>query len=139
MKKDFRLIPYSIKVKKPWGWELIFSPPQAPVTGKILHLNKGCRFSLQYHDQKEEVLMLVKGKAKIILEDNKGKLVEQEMVLRKGYWIKPFQKHRCWALTDCEIVEVSTPEKGNTVRVEDDYHRGTETEEEREKLRKEER
>lgn len=120
--------PFFQKVLKPWGWEIIFTPPESPVTGKILHLKKGKRFSYQYHDQKIETLCLIKGKAKILINGR-----WQLMKLQKGYFIKPMTKHRCWAISDCEIVEASTPEIGNTVRLEDDYNRGTETEEARKK------
>lgn len=123
--------PFQLKVDKPWGYELILTPPDSPVTGKILHLKAGARYSYQYHDQKEEALALILGQAKLIFEDESGKLQEVEMEPQKGYFIKPYVKHRCWAISDCDIMEVSTPEVGNTVRLEDDYARGTETEEER--------
>lgn len=135
MKRNFSTIPFQIRVDKPWGWELILTPPSSPVTGKILHLNFGHRFSLQYHDKKEETLTLVSGQAELILENENGQLTAIEMEPQKGYLIKPLQKHRAKGITDCDILEASTPEEGNTVRLEDDYARGTETEEERVKLR----
>ena len=113
--------PYIKKIIKPWGYELIFTPPESPVTGKILHLSKGARFSYQYHDQKEETLCLIQGEAKIIIEGQ-----ELMMEKNKGYFIRAMVKHRCQAISDCDIVESSTPEKGNTIRLEDDYHRGNE-------------
>lgn len=130
-RKKFSTESFLFRRDKPWGWELIFSPPSAGVTGKILHLKAGCRFSLQYHDEKEEVLVLLRGKAKIILENEEGELEEKVMEKGRGYWIQPGQKHRCQAVTDCEILEASTPERGNTYRLEDDYSRGIEREEER--------
>lgn len=117
------------KIDKPWGHELIFVPSEALVTGKILHINKGARFSFQYHEKKQETLCLFQGQAKLIIEDKEGVLQEIEMEPRKGYFIRPFQKHRCQAITDCDILEASTREEGRTVRVEDDYGRGDETEE----------
>lgn len=129
MNKQFSVTPYQKKVEKPWGWELILTSPESPVTGKILHLKAGHRFSLQYHDKKQETLTLIFGKALIILEDENGELKEIEMEPQKGYFIKPFQKHRVKAITDCDVLEASTKEEGNTVRLEDDYARGTETEE----------
>lgn len=122
-------MPYSQRMEKPWGYELIFTPPEALVTGKILHLNQGARFSYQYHDQKQETLCLLQGEAKIIINDQ-----EFEMEPLKGYFIKPPMKHRCQAITDCDILESSTKEAGNTVRLQDDYSRGTETEEMRNQL-----
>lgn len=123
-----------IKIEKPWGYELILTPFDSPVTGKILHIKPRCRLSYQYHDQKTESLTLIKGQATLVHEENQ-KIVETAMELNKGYFIKPLSKHRLKAITDCEIMEVSTPEKGNTVRLEDDYSRPTETEAERFKQR----
>ena len=122
MPKD-RLKPFQQQISKPWGYELILTGPDSPVTGKILHLNAGCRFSYQYHDQKEEILTLVSGEATLVLEKE-----EISMTPRHGYHIKPFCKHRVAAVSDCDIFEVSTPEQGITVRLEDDYHRPDETE-----------
>lgn len=120
--------PYAQKIIKPWGYEIIFTPPDSPVTGKILHLKTGARFSYQYHDKKQETLCLLKGKAKIIIDDQVMKMEPLE-----GYFITPMMKHRCWAITNCDILEASTKEEGNTVRLKDDYKRGTETEEIRKK------
>lgn len=117
-------LAFSQKIEKPWGYELILTPPDCPVTGKILHVNKGARLSYQYHDKKQETLALIKGRAKIILDDQ-----EEEMESKKGYFIKPLKKHRVQGITDCDIMEVSTKEEGTTVRLEDDYQRPDETEE----------
>jgi len=132
-KSKFSAGSFIKKIDKPWGHELIFTPYEALVTGKILHINEGARFSLQYHEKKQETLCLLQGRAKLIIEDKEGVLQEIEMEPKKGYLIRPFQKHRCQAITGCDILEASTREEGRTVRVEDDYNRGDETEEEREK------
>lgn len=124
----FATRPFLKKVDKPWGYELIFSPEDSPVTAKLLHLDKGKRFSLQYHDQKEEVLTLVSGRATLSVENNQGKMEDVEMEKDKGYFIRAFQKHRVTAISDCDIFESSTEERGNTFRLEDDYNRPTETE-----------
>ena len=124
-------LAFSQKIEKPWGYELILTPPSSPVTGKILHVSKGARSSLQYHDKKEETLCLLNGQAKLILEDENGQLQEFEMEPKKGYFIKPFKKHRYCGVTDCDILEASTKEEGNTFRIEDDYNRGTESKENR--------
>ena len=132
-KSKFSIKPFYQKVNKPWGYEIILTPPELSVTGKILHLDNGKRFSLQYHDKKEETLTLFSGEAYIILEDKDGKMGKIKMETNKAYFIRPFQKHRCQGIKDCLILEASTKEKGNTVRLEDDYGRGTETEEKRKK------
>lgn len=132
-KSQFSTKPYQLKVKKPWGYELILTPDESPVTGKILNLDDGKRFSLQYHDKKRETLTLISGEAYIILENWEGEMKKIRMEQNKGYFIRPFQKHRCQGIKDCFIIEASTREEGKTVRIEDDYARGTETEEARKK------
>jgi mannose-6-phosphate isomerase len=126
--KTFLTKPHQQKVIKPWGYEIIYSPPNAPTVGKILHLKAGHKLSLQWHDQKTETLCLIKGQAKYILENNKNQLKEIDMELNKGYFNNPGQTHRIIAITDCDIIESSTPETGNTFRVKDEYKRDSETE-----------
>lgn len=130
-KSKFSTKPFIQKVIKPWGYELVVTPENSPVTGKFLHLDDGKRFSLQYHDKKMETLTLIQGEAKMILENGQGEMEEIKMELNKGYFIRPFQKHRAQGIRSCLIFESSTKEEGNTVRLEDDYSRGTETEEKR--------
>ena len=121
--------PYIKKVEKPWGYELHFVPDDRPYMGKILHIEAGKRLSLQYHDQKLESWFLLSGQATLIWEDTKGNLVETKLAPGVGYSCNLGQKHRLAGITDCDILEVSTPEIGNTYRLEDDYSRPTETEE----------
>lgn len=123
------------KINKPWGYELHWVPADKPYMGKIEHINAGARMSLQVHDQKQESWFLMNGRAKIIWEDSKGNLVETEIENGKGYSCSIGQKHRLVGITDCDIIEVSTPEIGTTYRLEDDYKRPNETEEIREKER----
>lgn len=122
---------FQIKIDKPWGYELIFTPPEAPSAGKLIHLNAGSRFSLQYHEVKEETLVLIAGEAKIIFGEDRNNLSEEPMKTNFGYFIPKMMIHRIQAVTDCDILESSTKEEGTTVRLEDDYSRGDETEEER--------
>lgn len=128
-KSKFTNQPYIKRVEKPWGYELHFTPDNLPYMGKILHISANQRLSLQIHDKKQESWFLAKGNAKIIREDNQGSLIETEMKEGFGYTCHLGQKHRLAGITDCDIVEVSTPEIGNTYRLEDDYARSTETEE----------
>lgn len=120
--------PYVKRVEKPWGYELHFTPDVLPYMGKILHINAGKRISLQVHDIKQESWFLSNGRAKIIWEDATGNLIEMEMQSGFGYTCQIGRKHRLAGITDCDIFEVSTPEKGNTYRLDDDYARPTETE-----------
>lgn len=121
--------PYIKRVEKPWGYELHWVPEGLSYMGKILHIESGKRLSLQIHDQKQESWFVIKGRAKVIWENNQGETTETEMEYGKGYTCNIGQKHRLQGITDCDIVEVSTPEIGNTYRLEDDYSRPTETEE----------
>lgn len=115
-----------IKVEKPWGWEIIFTPMDAPYSGKVLFIKKGARLSLQYHEEKSETLTLFSGQARLLIDD-----LWRDMDETVGYTIIPGQKHRVEAVEDSYLIEAGTPERGKTVRLEDDYQRGDETEEDR--------
>lgn len=128
-KSKFRSTPYIKRVEKPWGYELHFVPGDKPYMGKILHINAGKRLSLQVHDQKMESWYKLSGRVTIVWEDSWGKLVETNMEDGSGYTTQIGQKHRLVGIEDADVLEVSTPEIGNTYRLEDDYSRPTETEE----------
>jgi mannose-6-phosphate isomerase-like protein (cupin superfamily) len=132
---DFSNDSYVRRIEKPWGYELHWVPADAPYMGKVLHINAGARLSLQIHDQKQESWFLHSGRAAVIWENNKGELVETELQPGVGYSTKLGQKHRLKGLTDCDILEVSTPELGTTWRLDDDYARPDETPEQRQKER----
>lgn len=122
---------YVKKIDKPWGFEIHWTPDNLPYMGKILHINAGSRLSLQLHDIKQESWVLFSGTAKVVWEDSSGSLVETELLPGQGYTCALGQKHRLVGVTDCEVLEVSTPELGTTWRLEDDYARPDETPEQR--------
>lgn len=126
---------YQRRIDKPWGYEIHFVPDTLPYMGKIIHIDEGKRLSLQIHDKKQESWIVLTGEAKVVWENNKGELIETILEPGKGYTCALFQKHRLVGVSDCDILEVSTPEIGTTFRLEDDYKRPDETEE----LRKSER
>jgi mannose-6-phosphate isomerase len=128
-KSQFNHEPYVKKVEKPWGYELIFTQDQLPYTGKLMHINAGCRQSLQIHDKKQETYLLLNGQGGVLVENRDGEMDRVEFEPNKGYSTLVGQKHRLFAVTYCDILEFSTPELGNTYRLEDDYSRPTETEE----------
>ncbi len=134
-KLKFSNQPYVKRVEKPWGHELHWVPEGLPYLGKIEHVNAGCRMSLQIHDKKQESWFLMNGRAKVVWENAQGKLIETELEKGKGYTCALGQKHRLVGITDCDIIEVSTPEMGTTYRLEDDYKRLDESPE----IRKQER
>lgn len=134
-KNTFNTSPYSKRIDKPWGYEIHWVADDKPYMGKVIHINSGKRLSLQVHDKKQESWYLLSGKGKVIWDDKNGELIETELEVGKGYTCEIGQRHRLAGITDCDILEVSTPETGTTFRLEDDYKRPDETED----LRKEER
>lgn len=123
---------YTRRVEKPWGYELHWVPDGLPYMGKVLHIDASKRLSLQIHDVKQEAYFLINGKASIIWENNKGEMIETELRPFVGYRTSVGQKHRLCGITDCDIIEASTPEAGTTWRLEDDFARGDQTPESRE-------
>ncbi len=109
------------RVDKPWGHELIWAHTDRYV-GKLLHIKKGHKLSLQYHNQKDETVHVQSGKMIFVVDEGQG-FVEKPMGPGDSYHIKPLTKHRMIALTDCDILEVSTPELDDVVRLEDAYGR----------------
>ena len=102
--------PYARRVEKPWGWELHWTPVEMPYMGKLLHINAGARLSLQSHDVKQESWLLSTGRAKVVWEDETGALIETELQTGVGYTCPVGRKHRLIGITDCDVIEVSTPE-----------------------------
>ena len=99
---------------------------------KILCIDADKRISLQYHDKKKESWLLKSGRCKLIWQRQKGgELVETILDEGKVYTCEIGQQHRLAGITDCEIWEVSTPEIGTTVRVQDDWGRGDEAPDQR--------
>jgi mannose-6-phosphate isomerase-like protein (cupin superfamily) len=137
-KRPFNNDPYVKKVEKPWGYELHWVPEDKPYIGKLLHVNAGKRLSLQVHDEKQESWFIISGQAKVVWENNDEQLIETVLEPGKGYTTEVGQRHRLVGVTDCDIIEVSTPEKGTTYRLEDDFSRPDETPEQRKKERGEE-
>ena len=130
-KSKFNTEGYIKRVEKPWGYELHWVPEGLPYMGKILHINAGKRLSLQIHDQKQETYWLLSGECNLVAENTKGEMTVIKLEKGKGYSTFVGQKHRHWAVTDCDIVEVSTPEMGTTWRLEDDFARPNETPQQR--------
>ncbi len=128
---------YKKIIEKPWGYELHWVPESLPYMGKVLHVNEGKRLSLQIHDTKQESWFLMSGRAKVVWDNNKGELIETELEKGVGYTCMVGQRHRLVGITDCDILEVSTPEAGTTLRLEDDYKRPDETPQQRKKERNE--
>jgi mannose-6-phosphate isomerase-like protein (cupin superfamily) len=126
----FSLSPLGRRIEKPWGYEVLLSPPDAPYTAKLIHVRAGKRLSLQLHDAKVETQTLVGGRGVLVLEGPDGELHDVPMQTGVGYHVAVGQRHRLCAAPDEDVVvfEASTPEVGVTFRLEDDYARPDETE-----------
>ena len=110
------------KVDKPWGYELIFAHTDR-YAGKILHVDAGQALSLQYHEEKDETLFLLEGQYELVVEEG-GELVEHTIRAGDSYHVPAGTRHRMVAGPDgCDILEVSTPELDDVVRLEDRYGR----------------
>jgi mannose-6-phosphate isomerase len=118
---------YARRIDKPWGWELHWTPADLPYLGKVLHIKADARLSLQLHDCKQESWYLIAGRAMVVWEASGGAIVETELEPGQGYTCALGQRHRLVGITECDVVEVSTPESGTTWRLEDDYARPHET------------
>lgn len=110
------------RVDKPWGHELIWAKTKDYV-GKVLHVKKGQRLSLQYHRIKEETMFVAKGCMILVFESDSGKLEEITMNAGEAHHIPTGKKHRVIAVEDTDIFEVSTPHLDDVVRIEDTYGR----------------
>ena len=109
------------RVEKPWGHELHWAKTDRYV-GKVLHVKAGHALSLQYHNRKDETMYLYSGKMVLETEQN-GQLVKREMRPGDSVHITPKTVHRITAIEDCDVLEVSTPEIDDVVRLEDRYGR----------------
>lgn len=110
------------RVDKPWGYELIYAHTDQYV-GKILHVDAGQALSLQYHVEKDETLHMREGEVLLVVDEG-GTMVERTLKAGESYRILPNTRHRMVAGPDgCDILEVSTPQLEDVVRLEDRYGR----------------
>ncbi len=114
-----------IRVEKPWGYELLWAHTEVYV-GKLLVVRAGESLSLQFHEEKDETLHLVSGR--LLFEAGPGLDAMAPVTLEEGMSVRilPGMLHRMEALTDCRILEASTPELDDVVRVRDRYGRAPE-------------
>ena len=112
-------------ISKPWGFEEIWAQTHDYV-GKILHINKGQRLSLQYHREKEETIRVLSGVLEVV-HSRHGNGQLKSTILGEGeiFHVVPMTVHRFCASqgTDVELLEVSTNYLEDVVRLEDDYSR----------------
>ena len=115
------------RVDKPWGWELVWAEADQYV-GKLLFVRAGEALSLQYHERKDESWLVQEGRARLELGEVGGELESMEIEAGDGFHFRPGTVHRVTALEDLLVVEVSTTELDDVVRLDDRYGReGTST------------
>jgi mannose-6-phosphate isomerase len=109
-------------VPKPWGYELIWAHT-AHYAGKILSIRRGCRLSFQFHERKHESFYLLSGRLEVVIEGEDGERRCHLARSGESFHIPAGCRHRLRALTPCRVLEVSTPELDDIVRLQDDYGR----------------
>jgi mannose-6-phosphate isomerase-like protein (cupin superfamily) len=110
------------RVEKPWGWELIWAETDRYV-GKLLFVRAGEALSLQYHERKDESWLVHEGRARLELGEVGGRLEAVEIRPGDAFRYRPGTVHRVTALEDTLVIEVSTADLDDVVRVEDRYGR----------------
>jgi mannose-6-phosphate isomerase-like protein (cupin superfamily) len=109
------------RVNKPWGYEIVWAETERYV-GKILHIHAGQKLSRQFHRRKDETFLVESGE--MDLEVGQGAdLRVLRMSTRDSFHCPPNTVHRMVAVTDVDVLEVSTPELDDVVRLEDAYGR----------------
>lgn len=112
-------VPY--RVDKPWGYELVWARTDKYV-GKILHVKAGHVLSLQYHNRKDETMHVLSGE--LILRTQPGDaLLARPFKAGESVHIPPTLIHQIEAVVDTDVLEASSPELDDLVRLQDRYGR----------------
>ena len=109
-------------VEKPWGRELIWAHTDRYV-GKVIVIEAGMRLSLQRHVVKDESIYVMAGRLRLTLEDEAGEIRVEELLVGDHRHVATGRIHRYEAIERTELMEVSTPELDDVVRLEDDFGR----------------
>lgn len=110
-------------VPKPWGHEMIWAVTDRYV-GKLLHVRAGHSLSVQYHERKDETIHLLSGSMVYRVGDAAGgELRDVGLKPGESYRNVPGTVHQMEALTDCDVLEASTPDLDDVVRLSDRYGR----------------
>jgi mannose-6-phosphate isomerase len=115
-----RAVPY--RVEKPWGYELIWAVTDRYV-GKILHVKAGHGLSCQYHNRKDETMFVLRGELVIHLQQQGGPVETRTFRAGESIHIPPGLIHQMEAVADSDVLEASTPELDDLVRLQDRYGR----------------
>ncbi len=111
------------KIEKPWGHELLWALSEE-YCGKLLFVRAGHSLSLQFHREKDESWLVQSGRAKLELGSVGDPILTEEVVAAgAAFRFPPGTVHRVTAIEDTTILEVSTPQIDDVVRLEDAYGR----------------
>ena len=110
------------QVVKPWGYEILWAHTDRYV-GKILHIEPGHCLSLQYHEQKHESIYVLRGRMIFRYRNERGDLVEREMIAGAAQQVPTGMVHQFEALERTDVLEASTPHLDDVVRLQDRYGR----------------
>lgn len=111
------------RTDKPWGHESLFALVDGKYCGKAIHVTEGHALSLQYHEQKEETISVFSGRLKVEVGEHESSLEEFELEPGESIHLRPGTRHRVTALVDTVMLEASTTQLGDVVRLEDRYGR----------------
>jgi len=111
-----------IVVPKPWGHEIIWARTDRYV-GKILHIKAGHALSVQYHERKDETVYLLSGTLIYWVKLGDEEMRDMKLGVGDAFRITPGTIHYMEAVTDCDVLEASTPELDDVVRLKDRYGR----------------
>jgi mannose-6-phosphate isomerase-like protein (cupin superfamily) len=109
-------------IPKPWGHELVWAHTDRYV-GKILHIKAGEALSLQYHRVKDETIMVLQGRMQLLYFADGEDQRSRDLAPRETFHIPAGLRHRFIAIEDTDVLEVSTTELEDVVRLEDRYGR----------------
>jgi len=111
------------RVDKPWGHEEVFALVPGRFCGKAIHIDAGHALSLQYHERKEETISVQSGRLAVEVGLDEADLEEFELGPGESIHLRPGVRHRVTALVDTVMLEASTTELDDVVRLEDRYGR----------------
>lgn len=114
--------PLPRRVPKPWGYEIWYAVTDG-YAGKILHVNRGHRLSLQYHERKDESCYLHTGRLLLVQGPDADNLAERVITAGAVWRNHPGDVHTIEAIEDSDVLEVSSPDLDDVVRLGDRYGR----------------
>ncbi|HLU53053.1 MAG TPA: cupin domain-containing protein [Acidimicrobiia bacterium] len=122
MRKEEKVTNSVRHVSKPWGSEMIWAETDDYV-GKVIRIHAGHRLSLQLHEEKEESILVIGGKLRLHTGPDADNVTSRILEPGESAHIPPGMVHRFEAIEDTELVEVSTPQLMDVIRLQDDYGR----------------